>query len=254
LGFGSDLSADAIVKLIVVANAVAFSIALTAELDAIHAIVDAGVVALGSNIYITAARQRSTINLRAALGFGSDLSADTIVELIVVANAVALSVAFTAELHTTHAIVDARIIALGSDVLITAARQRSTINLRAALGFGSDLSAYTIVELIIIANTVAFSIAFTAELHTTHAIVDAGIIALGSNILITAARQRSTINLRTALGFGSDLSADTIVKLIVVANAVAFSVAFTAELDVIHTVVNARIIALGSNILITAAR
>jgi len=44
------------------------------------------------------------------------------------------------------------------------------------------------IQVIVEANAVAFSVAFTTELDATHAIVDARIVALGSNILITAAR------------------------------------------------------------------
>jgi len=116
------LSVDAIVKLIIEAYAVAFSISFSAELDTIHAVKDAWVVALGSIIYIIAARQRSTINSRAALGNGGDLSVDARVELIIEANAVAFSISFTTELDVIHAVEDAWVVALGANILVIAAR------------------------------------------------------------------------------------------------------------------------------------
>jgi len=167
------------------------------------------------------------------------LSGNARVEVVIEANAVAFSVAFTTQFYVIHAIVDARIIALGANILVITARQRSAINLRTSLRNRSNLSGNAIIQVIVVANAVAFTVTFTAKLHSVYAVVDACVVALRTNINVIAARERSTVNLSTRLRLrkGGNMSIEAVVKFIVEANAIAFPIAFAAELHAIYTVV-----------------
>jgi len=106
------------------------------------------------------------------------------------------------------------------------------------------LTVKAVVQVIIEANTVAFTITFATKLHSVYAVEDASVVALRTNINIIAARERSTVHLSTRLrlGKGSNLSIEAVVKFIVEANAIALPIAFTAELHAIHTVVQFRLV------------